>query len=169
MFRQFIFLRELFVAFGLLCSLGLVSCSSGEMRSIYEINSLFSRSAQTFRDPRLMNQYMVFLTGFEGKEKIELIDLRTRRKIPLPGLNSSDSQPISVTMSTNAERIAFVRQRLDQTELLIYRKNSRSLQRLKINPKGIPRRVAFDGSGKVLAVEISRNGSWEIDLIRLSN
>ena len=32
---------------------------------------------------------------------------------------------------------------------------------------GVPRSVSLDGSGRLLAVQVSRNGRWDVDLIRL--
>ena len=87
----------------------------------------------------------------------------------MPGINQTDSQPISVSISANGDRLAFVRQRADKTELFIYRRNFGSLQRIELNPKGIPRRVSLDSSGRVLAVQISREGRWDVEIIRLGS
>ena len=38
---------------------------------------------------------------------------------------------------------------------------------VNINQNGIPLKVSIDGKGKLLAVEVSRNGQLKIDLIRL--
>ena len=96
-----------------------------------------------------------------------MIDIRSRTRVPLPGINRADSQPISVTLSANGERLAFIRQRADKTELLIYRRRLGTLQRIELTPKGIPRRVSLDGSGKILAVQVSREGRWDVDVIQL--
>ena len=97
----------------------------------------------------------------------ELIDLRTRRPVPLPGLNRADAQPISLSVSGDGGRIAVVQQREDRTELVLYRRNAAALQRLPLDPPGVPRSVSLDGSGRLLAVQVSRNGRWDVDLIRL--
>ena len=55
----------------------------------------------------------------------------------------------------------------DKTELLIYRRNVGTLQRIELSPKGIPRRVSLDSSGRVLAVQVSRSGKWDVEVIRL--
>ena len=113
-------------------------------------------------------KWLVYLTNLQGKDKIEMIDIRSRKRIPLPGINRADSQPISVSVSANGQRLAFVRQRDDQTELLIYRRKVGSLQQIELNPKGIPRRVSLDNSGRVLAVQVSRDGIWDVEVIRLN-
>ena len=50
---------------------------------------------------------------------------------------------------------------------MLYRRNVGATQRLPLDPPGVPRSVSLDGSGRRLAVEVSRNGSWDVDLIRL--
>ncbi len=149
-------------------SLGLSSCFRGQMRPLHALNDSLFQAASSYREPSLGKRWLVTLTNRQGKEKIELIDLRNRRKIALPGINRPDSQPISVSVSANGDRLAFVRQRADQTELLIYRRNFGTLQKLEISPRGIPRRVSLDASGKVLAVQVSRQGRWDVDVIRLT-
>ena len=147
--------------------LGLNGCMQGEMRPIYALNDSLFQSANSYREPTLGLRWLVTLANYEGKEKIELVDLRSRTKVPLPGINRADSQPISVSVSSDGERVAFVRQRADQTELFIYQRRLGTLQRLELSPKGVPRRVSLDGSGRVLAVQVSRKGRWDIDVMRL--
>ena len=156
-------------AFMLFLALGLNACSTSRIRPINELNGLFALSANSYREPSLGRNWLVTLANKNGKEKIELIDLRNRRSVNLPGINRSDSQPISVSVSANGERLALIRQRADQTELLVYRRNLGTIQRLELSPKGIPRRVSIDGYGRLLAVQVSRDGRWFIDLIRLSD
>ena len=149
----------------LLISLG--GCLRGEIRPMPSFNEILFQSTNTYREPSMGTQWLVTLANYQGKEKIEMIDLRMRKRVPLPGINRADSQPISVSVSANGDRVALVRQRDDQTELLIYRRRLGTLQRLELRPKGVPRRVSLDGSGKVLAVQVSREGRWDVDVIRL--
>ncbi len=153
----------------LLLVLTLASCAKGQMRSAYRLNNLISRSSSSYREPSVGTQWLATLVNRNGKEKIELIDLKNKRVVSLPGINRSDSQPISVSVSANGQRLAFVRQRDDQTELLLYRRNLGTLQTLRLSPRGVPRRVSLDGSGRLLAVQVSRDGRWDIDLIKLSS
>ncbi len=142
-------------------------CTSNGMRSIYRLNDSLFQSASSYREPALGQQWLVTLANHQGREKIELLDLRRRRKVALPGINRADSQPISVSVSANGERLAFIRQRGDQTELLLYRRNIGTVQRLQITPKGVPRRVSLDGAGRILAVQVSRDGRWDVDILRI--
>ncbi|HGY5532367.1 MAG: hypothetical protein AB8A49_05850 [Prochlorococcus sp.] len=151
----------------LLC-FGLAACGREALRPIQGLNRFLLQSASSRREPALGRRWLASLSNEKGREKIELIDLRSRRPVPLPGLNRPDAQPISVSVSANGERLALVRQRDDQTELLLYRRSLGSVQRLELSAKGIPRQVSLDGPGRILAVQVSRDGRWDVDLIRLS-
>ncbi len=147
--------------------LALTGCFAGEIRPILGLNPILAQSGNSFREPGLAMQWLVSLANDQGKERIEMIDLQRLRRVALPGINRIDAQPISVSVSADGQTVALIRQRADQTELLIYRRSSGALQRLELSPKGIPRRVSLDGTGRVLAVQVSRGGSWDVDIIRL--
>lgn len=145
----------------------IAGCSSDRPRPRPELNGLLRQSVRSRRDPSLAQVWLASLGKRGGRERIELIDLRNRRPVPLPGLNRADSQPISLSLSGDGSRIAVVQQREDRTELFLYRRNAAALQRLPLDPPGVPRSVSLDGSGRLLAVQVSRNGRWDVDLIRL--
>ena len=152
----------------LLCSLVLVTgCSSNRPTPRPDLNGLLRQSVNSRRDPSLGGRWLASLGQRNGRERVELIDLRTRSSIPLPGLNRADAQPISVSVSANGQRLAVVQQREDRTELVLYRRNIGATQLLPLDPPGVPRSVSLDGAGRRLAVQVSRNGRWDVDLIRL--
>ena len=153
----------------LLLCFGLAACGREVMRPIQDLNSSLLQSASSRREPVFGRRWLASLSNYQGREKIELLDLRSRRPVPLPGLNRPDSHPISVSVSANGERLALVRQRGDQTELLLYQRSLGTVQRLELSAKGIPRKVSLDGFGRLLAVQVSRDGRWDVDLIRLSS
>ena len=153
----------------ILSLLFLGGCLRGNMRPIASFNDALFRFSSSYREPSLSNQWLVALTNSQGKDKIEMINIRTRARIALPGINRADSQPISVSVSANGQRLALVRQRADQTELLIYRRSVGTLQLIELIPKGVPRRVSLDSSGRVLAVQVSRDGRWDVEVIRLKS
>ena len=152
----------------LLCSLLLVTgCSSPRPTPRPDLNGLLRQSVNSRRDPSLGGRWLASLGQRNGRERVELIDLRSRSPVPLPGLNRADAQPISVSVSADGQRLAVVQQREDRTELVLYRRNVGATQRLPLHPPGVPRSVSLDGSGRRLAVQVSRNGRWDVDLIRL--
>ncbi len=147
--------------------IGLGGCLSGDMRPMYGVNDVLFKSANSAREPILGNQWLVALANYQGKDRVEMIDVRSRTRVALPGINRADSQPISISISANGERLALVRQRADKTEWLIYRRRIGTLQQIELSPKGIPHRVSLDSSGRVLAVQVSREGKWNVEVIRL--
>ena len=152
----------------LLFSLVLVSgCSSPRPTPRPDLNGLLRQSVNSRRDPSLGGRWLASLGQRNGRERVELIDLRNRSPVPLPGLNRADAQPISVSVSADGQRLAVVQQREDRTELVLYRRNAGATQRLPLDPPGVPRSVSLDGSVRRLAVQVSRNGRWDVDLIRL--
>ena len=112
-------------------------------------------------------RWLASLASRNGRERVELIDLNNDTPVPLTGINQADSQTISLSVSGDGQRIALVRQREERTELMLYRRTATALQRLPINPPGVPRSVSLNGNGQLLAVQVSRKGRWDVDLIRL--
>jgi Tol biopolymer transport system component len=112
-------------------------------------------------------RWLASLASKNGRERVELVDLSSGTPVPLNGINQADSQTISLSVSGDGQRIALVRQREERTELMLYRRNVNALQKLPINPPGIPRSVSLNGNGRLLAVQVSRRGRWDVDLIRL--
>jgi hypothetical protein len=102
-----------------------------------------------------------------GRPQVQLIDAQRQLPVPLPGLNRADSLPIQVSVDARGEHLAVVRQRDDRTELVLYRRSLMAVQPLVIEPAGVPRQVSLSADGRVLAVEVSRGGLWQIDLLEL--
>ncbi len=152
----------------LICSLVLMTgCSSPRPTPRPDLNGLLRQSVNSRRDPSLGGRWLASLGQRNGRERVELIDLRNRSPVPLPGLNRADAQPISVSVSADGQRLAVVQQRDGRTELVLYRRKVGASQRLPLDPPGVPRSVSLDGAGRRLAVQVSRNGRWDVDLIRL--
>lgn len=148
-------------------ALSLAGCSSDEIRPMNALNGSLERSSDARRDPSMAQGWLATLASKNGRERIELIDLRNGMPVPTPGLNRADAQPVSISLSGDGERLALVQQRDGRTELMLYRRSVGSLQRLELVPAGVPRQVSLDGNGSMLAVQVSRNGRWGVDLIRL--
>ena len=151
----------------LLLPLLVVGCSGPRPKPVPELNGLLRQNASSRRDPSLSQRWLASLSLRNGRERVDLIDLNSRRPVPLPGLNRADALPISVSVSADGERLAVVQQREARTELLLYRRSVGTLQRLPLEPPGVPRTVSLNGNGRRLAVQVSRNGRWSVDLIRL--
>ena len=144
-----------------------MGCGNSGLRPQPGISSALQRSADSRRWPSMGNRWLASIASQNGRERVELVDLRNGKPVPLPGINQADAQPISVSVSADGNRIALIRSRDGRTELTLYRRGVGALQRLPVEPAGVPREVSLDGAGRLLAVQVSRKGRWDIDLIRL--
>jgi Tol biopolymer transport system component len=152
------------VALGLSSLLG--GCLGGNLRPLQGLNLQLARGG-TSHSPALSGNWLALITGRQGREQVQLVNLSSSAPVPLLGLNRPDAQPLSITVDQRGERLALVRQREGRTELVLYRRSLQSLQAIPMEPAGVPRRVQLSADGRVLAVEVSRGGQWQVDLLTL--
>lgn len=119
------------------------------------------------RDPALAGRWLALISRRGGREQVHLIDLERQMPVPLPNLNRPDARPLSVSVDGSGERLALVRQRQDRTEVVLYRRSLASLQALPLGEAAVPALVRLSANGRQLAVQVSRNGLWQVELIRL--
>ena len=150
----------------LICLL-LLGCAGPRPQPRNALNRQLRQSVDSRRDPALGQRWLASLSRRGGRERIELIDLRTNRPVSLTGLNRADTRPVDVSINADGTRLAVVRQRQERTELVLFRRRVGIVQRIPLDPPGVPRSVSLDGPGRQLAVQVSRNGRWQVDLIRL--
>ena len=160
-------MRKRFITTASLLCFVVLGCSQNGIRPMTRVGASLRRSAESRRLPSMGQRWLASLASRNGRERVELIDLNNNTPVPLTGINQADSQTISLSVSGDGQRIALVRQREERTELMLYRRTASALQRLPINPPGVPRSVSLNGNGRLLAVQVSRKGRWDVDLIRL--
>ncbi|WP_010304519.1 hypothetical protein [Synechococcus sp. CB0101] len=149
-----------------LISLLLAGCQSG-MRPIQGLNQPLNRLGDS-QSPSLSSEWLALISTRTGsRPQVQLIDRRRNAPVPLPGLNRADSLPIHVAVDQRGERLAVVRQRDDRSELVLHRRSLQASQIIPIEPAGVPQRVSLSADGRVLAVEVSRSGLWQVDLLEL--
>ena len=119
------------------------------------------------RDPSLGLRWMALIQQRGGREQVQLLDLQRQLPVPVPGLNRPDALPISVSTDANGERLALVRQLGGRSEVVLYRRALQSLQLIPMASDSIPTQVSLRADGRQLAVQVSRNGLWQIDLVEL--
>ncbi len=146
--------------------LGGSGCGGTRPRPLVSLNRQLALE-ESGREPALAGRWLALISARQGRDRVLLVDVERGGQLPLPGLNRPDAQPLSVSIDASGERLAVVRQVGDRTELVLYRRSQGSLRRLPINPAGVPGRVQLRADGRQLAVEVSRNGVGQIDLINL--
>lgn len=121
------------------------------------------------RQPSLAGRWLAVLHSppGDGRERVLLLDLERRLPVPLPGLNRPDAQPLGVSVDASGERLALVRHLEGRTELVLYRRSLQSLQPIAVSPAGVPLAARLRADGRELAVEVSRNGLVQVDLLQL--
>jgi hypothetical protein len=153
---------------GALLSLSLLlgGCQGG-LRPVNGINQQLNRIGSS-GSPSLAGGWLALIANRAGaRAQVQLIDLQRGAPVPLMGLNRADSLPISVAVDQQGERLALVRQRDDRSELVLYRRSIQAVQVLPIEPAGVPQRVSLSADGRVIAVQVSRGGLWQVDLLEL--
>jgi hypothetical protein len=117
--------------------------------------------------PSLAGRWLALIAARGERQEVMLVDLEGQGPVPLVGLNRPDAQPLAVSVDGSGERLAVVRQLEGRTELVLYRRRALAVERIPMQPAGVPRRVSLRADGRELAVEVSRNGLWQVDLVRL--
>ena len=151
---------------GLALCLLLGGCLDNGARPLIGLNLQLATTAVN-RDPALSSNWLALIGGREGREQVRLVRLSQGAPVPLPGLNRPEARPVSVAVDQWGERLALIRELEGRSELVLYRRSLQSLQRIPIEPAGVPHRLAFSADGRVLAVEVGRGGLSQVDLLEL--
>ena len=133
------------------------------------LNGLNRQLAQqgSHRDPSLSGRWLALISNRNGRDRVELVDVERGLPVPLVGLNRPDALPLSVSVDGAGERLAVVRQLGGQTELVLYRRGLMGSEPIPMAPAGVPRRASLRADGREIAVEVSRQGVVQVDLIRI--
>jgi hypothetical protein len=150
-----------------LCSGGLLTGCMGAMPvPLTPLNRQLEQGGGN-RDPALGERWLALINDRGGREQVLLLDLERQLPVPLPGLNRPDALPISVGVDARGERLALLRQLQGRSEVVVYRRSLQSLQPIAMAPASIPTAVTLRADGRQLAIQVSRDGRWQIDLVDL--
>ena len=144
----------------------LTACAADLPRPLIGLNRQLETLAPA-REPSLSGRWLALIGQRGGRDQVMLVDLERGLPVPLLGLDRADAQPLAVAVDAAGERLALVRQRDSETELVLYRRALQTSERLPTLPAGVPRRLSLRADGRQLALEVSRGGVWQVDLISL--
>jgi len=144
----------------------LAGCLGSALRPLVGLNQRLGQLGSS-QAPAMAGSWLALIAASQGRGQVQLIDLQRGLPVPLPGLNRPDSQPLSVAVDQQGERLVVVRQREGRTELVLHRRSLMASQALPIEPAGVPRGISLSADGRLLAVEVSRGGLWQVDLLEL--
>ncbi|MFM8524237.1 MAG: TolB family protein [Cyanobacteriota bacterium] len=148
-------------------TLGLGGCFADQPQPLDGLNRQLEASGSSSRAPSLSSRWLALITTRDNRQILDLIDLTSGRPVPVPGLNRPDAQPLAVSVDDSGRRLALIRQRDGSTELLLHRVEAGSNEPIPIHPAGVPEGLGLSADGRTLAVQVSRQGRHQIDLITL--
>lgn len=153
----------------MLLALGAIlgGCMADQPRPLDGINRQLEASGSGNRAPSLSGRWLALITSRGNREVIDLVDLESGRPVPMAGLNRPDAEPLAVSVDGSGRRLALIRQRDGGTELVLHRLDVGASEPIAITPAGVPEQVALSADGRILAVQVSRQGYSQIDLITL--
>ena len=146
---------------------GLGGCLNDPPRPLDGLNRQLQSSGSSSRAPSLNGRWLALITSRNNRSIIDLVDLESNRPLPVPGLNRPDAEPLAVSVDASGRRLALIRQREGRTELVLHRLDIRASEPIEIAPAGVPEELALSADGRILAVQVSRQGHSQIDLITL--
>ena len=84
-------------------------------------------------------------------------------------LDAPDFQNEKIIIFTeHRDTLNFLVRRLEgRTELLVYERSLALLRPIPLLPAGVPGQVALSADGRWLAVQVSRGGAWQVELLAL--
>ena len=112
---------------------------------------------------------MLAIIDSKGQKRMQLIDLKRKKIIPMQEINSLNSQVISASFSSQADKIAFIVNESNKNKLYIFNRKKKNIRSIDLSPAGVPVSVTLSASGKTMAIQVIRNGKNVIDIMQLIN
>tara|TARA_B100000700_G_C14857089_1_gene766781 strand:+ start:498 stop:998 length:501 start_codon:yes stop_codon:yes gene_type:complete len=144
-----------------------ISAASGQ--SIYSLDSYFRSNWVEIKNPTIVQNYMVGIIDYLGKGRIRLYDLKRKKIIPMPKLYSMNLNPISVSVSLGATKIALINSQEGNNQILVFYRKRGFLRRVNINSDLIPVKVIISASGEFLAVEVQKDDLRQLNILQLKD
>lgn len=110
-------------------------------------------------------RYLVFSSDRRDQRQVYLYDVRRRRLVPLPGLNTPGHFVEQPAISADGRYIVYVSQQFGKPDVFIYDRQRLSAEALTRDFKGEVRHPTISGNGRIVAFESNRTGQWNIEII----
>ena len=162
-------IRNIVKTFWLVLALFIAGCYSKRIQPIYQLNSYFAGSLLNYNNPILIKDYVLAIIDSKGQKRMQLIDLKRKKIIPMQEINSLNSQVISASFSSQADKIAFIVNESNKNKLYIFNRKKKNIRSIDLSPAGVPVSVTLSASGKTMAIQVIRNGKNVIDIMQLIN
>lgn len=108
--------------------------------------------------------YLVFSSDRRKTRNIFLFEIRTRRLLPLPGLNFPSSMQSQPSISADGRYIVYVSEQFGKPDIFVYDRTTSKSKNITTNILGQVRNPSISGNGKFIAFESNRSGQWNIEI-----
>lgn len=122
--------------------------------------SLNSHSAELY--PFIAGAYITFVSDRTGSQDVYLYDAKQRRLIDLPGLNAFDEVASNPSVSEDGRYLVFLILAEGRSGLYLYDRTTQQKRLLIPQTKQEMRNPVISSNGEKIAVEIAKNGQWDI-------
>lgn len=146
-----------------LCWLWLSGCAGPGGRLVrYPSNAAGLSSPHSDLSPHHGGRYIALLSDRRGSQDITLFDTRSRRLVPLPGLNRFDSLVGHPAVSADGQWVVYGAVREGRSDIYLYQRSSRQSRNLTARLNTAVRNPSISERGDRIAFEVSVNGQWDI-------
>lgn len=109
-------------------------------------------------------RYLIYTSDRHSKQSVYLYDLRSRRLIPLPGLNQPGSVQSQADISADGRYIVYLSEQLGKPDIFLYDRLTAKSQNITKNFIGEVRNPSISGNGRFISFEGNRAGQWDVEI-----
>lgn len=126
--------------------------------------ALNSSAAEGYPNFSYNGRYLIYTSDRNAKRSIYLYDLRSRRRIQLPGLNRPGSMQSQADVSADGRYIVYRSEQLGKSDIYLYDRLTTKSQNLTKNFIGEVRHPCISGNGRFISFEGNRVGQWNLEI-----
>ena len=127
-------------------------------------SSLNTRAAEIQPSFSHDGKYLVFSSDRRKTRNIFLFETKTRRLLPLPGINFPSSMQSQPSISADGRYIVYVSEQSGKPNIFVYDRTVQKSKNITQNILGQIRNPSISGNGRLIAFELNRSGQWNIEI-----